>query len=263
MCAVETTKRPNTKHTSYRPPLNLSHFLGKHLLFYFLGSRTPDLKLMVGMWIKNLQFESYLRIQKSSESRLNLLKQLGQTEGLTFMQRSVFAAHWMLSGHLSLSSPQSQERQKSGFSSDPFLQVLTPSHMEVGGKHPFSYPDPGHGIFASDFFITSHICHQNLILTSLEQVNIFGNPVWMREKKTTRQTWSKYPNCISGNDCVCFSTSWWMYWHTQNTDSDLSAHPPVRRTQRKQRIVTTEGEVYGMCLESFLRILKINISNDQ
>ena len=66
----------------------------------------------------------------------------------------------MLSGHLSLSSPQSQDRQKSGFSSDPFLQVLTPSHIELGGKHPLSSsPDPGHGIFASDFSFTNHICH--------------------------------------------------------------------------------------------------------
>ena len=167
MCAFKTTKLTNRKNTFCMPPLNLSHFLGKLLLFYFLGSRTPDLKFMVGMWLKNLQFESYLRIQKSSESRLNLLKQLGQTEWLTLKQRSVFAAHWMLSGHLSLSSPQSQDRQKSGFSSDPFLQVLNPSHMELGGKHPLSAPDPGQGIFASDFSFTNHICqteaHTNLI----------------------------------------------------------------------------------------------------
>ena len=50
MCAFKTTKLTNRKNTFCMPPLNLSHFLGKLLLFYFLGSRTPDLKFMVGMW---------------------------------------------------------------------------------------------------------------------------------------------------------------------------------------------------------------------
>ena len=86
MCAVETTKRPNRKHTFYMPPLNLSHFLGKHLLFYFLGSRTPELKLMNG-W--NMIQELTVWII-SENSRLNLLKQLGRTDRRTHLDAEIW-----------------------------------------------------------------------------------------------------------------------------------------------------------------------------